>query len=168
MPISTTGNKPRRGNRLGPLPRQSGFTLLELLFVLVIVGLSGALVINNIGRLASRSSEMSQVDNVVRELKRARVQAILSGLPNRVELQYAAGTIVPARQGQAPLQLPARYAIQANDAAGLPIEAQGIVFYPDGSATQALFLLSTPSYGSYEIRVHGLSGRVESHPVAAS
>lgn len=148
--------------------RQSGFTLLELLFVLVIVGLAGALVIGNIGRLAGRSSELTQVENVVRELKRARVQAILSGLPKQVELQYAAGTIVPAQEGQKPLQLPARYAIQANDAAGLPIESQGIVFYPDGSASQALFLLSTPNYGSYEIRIHGLSGRVESRPVAAS
>lgn len=147
---------------------QSGFTLLELLFVLVIVGLAGALVINNVGRLAGRSTELSQVDNVVRELKRARVQAILSGLPNQVELQYTAGAIVPSREGQKPLQLPARYAIRANDAAGLPLESQGIVFYPDGSASQALFRLSTPNYGSYEIRIHGLSGRVESRPVAAS
>lgn len=160
MPISATGNK-------SPA-RQAGFTLLELLFVLVIVGLSGALVINNVGRLAGRSSELAQLDNIVHELKRARVQAILSGLPNRVELQYAAGALVPARQGQAPMQLPARFSLKASDPAGLPIEAQGIVFYPDGSATQALFQLSTPSHGSYEIRVHGLSGRVESRPVAAS
>lgn len=162
MPISITGNK-RPASK-----RQSGFTLLELLFVLVIVGLSGSLVIGNVGRLAGRSSEMSQLDNVVRELKRTRVQAILSGQPHRVELQYATGTLVPAMPGQKPLSLPARFTLQANDLDGMPLDSQSIVFYPDGSATQALFQLTTPNYGSYEIRVHGLSGRIESHPVAAS
>lgn len=162
MPTSATGNKSAVN------PRQSGFTLLELLFVLVIVGLAGALTINNIGRLAGRTAELSKLDDIVHELKRARVQAILSGLPKQVELQYEAGAVVPLQEGQKPIQLPERFALKANDAAGQPMAAQGIVFYPDGSATQALFLLTTPNYGSYEIRIHGLSGRVEARPVAAS
>ena len=153
MPTSTAGNKP------APRLACAGFTLLELLFVLVIVGLGGMLAVDNAARLATRGGETSLVDTVVREFKHARVKAILSGMPKQLELSYEAGTLTSTEPNRPPVQLPARYAFEP-PAGTTPPSAQSITFFPDGSATQAVFRLNTPSDGGYEIRINGLTGHV--------
>ncbi|MBZ0143300.1 MAG: prepilin-type N-terminal cleavage/methylation domain-containing protein [Rhodocyclaceae bacterium] len=148
--------------------RQAGFTLVELLIVLVIIGVSTALVATSFGHMLSSGKDKHWVDKTVYVLNRLRVKAILSGRAQIAEIEYATGTI---RAADSPpeaslLRLPEKYEFKdLNAAALLSDESEGglkITFYPDGSATEARFALVMPNAGWHGFHVRGLTGQIES------
>jgi len=70
-----------------------GFTLLEMLVVLVILGMAAAVVMPPLARTVERVREAGEVDDVRRALERLPLQAREQGRP----LVFPAGAVLPAQ-----------------------------------------------------------------------
>ena len=71
---------------------QDGFTLIELIAVVLIIGLAMSLVVPNLS--ATRSGRLKdQAKQVAHRLETARLRAITSGIPHRLYLDLEAGFI---------------------------------------------------------------------------
>lgn len=75
----------------------AGFTLVELTIVVVVIGISAGLVIPNLTSLLAREGEKSATRVLAGALRRARSEALLTGRPWRVEIDWGKGEcrIVP-------------------------------------------------------------------------
>jgi prepilin-type N-terminal cleavage/methylation domain-containing protein len=146
---------------------QRGFTLVELLIVMTIAGLSLSLVATAFSRIVGASQDKQWVEKTLRELNRVRVKAVLSGKTQHVELDFATGSL-RRRDGMLQtelLSLPENYAFErqaterpAGDGAEENLQ---ILYYPDGSATESRFDILMPGKGRAAVRVRGLTGQAE-------
>jgi len=152
MRTSIAGNK-----------RQAGFTLAELLVVMVIVGLSVGFVATAFDRTLVVAQEKQWVEKTLRELNRVKVKAILTGRAQQVALDFSAGSLnlTDGIVEQELLSLPEKYAYKSTKPDGEEAETLRIIFFPDGSATESRFDLIAPKTGRSSFRVRGLTGQVE-------
>lgn len=151
MRTSIAGNK-----------RATGFTLAEMLVVLVIVGLSVSYVSTSFERTLAVAHEKQWVEKTLRELNRVKVKAILTGRMQQVVLDFSAGSLhlTDGLEEQDIFSLPEKYAYKSTQPEG-EIESLRITFFPDGSATESRFDLIAPNTGRSRFRVRGLTGQVE-------
>ena len=149
-----------------------GFSLLELLLVLVLIGVGASLGIASVDRLASRAQEQRVVDQLQQELRRLRNRAILGRNAVEAALDYQQGRLMggPAtRAGSAPIlmELPKGYHLAPAPAGGrrnAHAEANNPIilrFYPDGSMDDARFTLTTPSGSEQLFSLTRLTGRID-------
>lgn len=153
MRTSIAGNK-----------RQAGFTLVELLVVMVIVGLSVTFVATAFDRTLVVAQEKQWVEKTLRELNRIKVKAILTGRMQQVVVDFSVGNLrlLDGAGEHEILSLPEKYLYKsAQPEGGVEEEGLRIVFFPDGSATETRFDLSAPKTGLSHFRVRGLTGQVE-------
>lgn len=151
MRTSIAGNK-----------REAGFTLAELLVVMVIVGLSVTFVAAAFDRTLVVAQEKQWVEKTLRELNRVKVKAILTGRMQQVVLDFSVGSLrlTDGMVEQELLSLPEKYLYKSTQPEGEE-ESLRIIFFPDGSATESRFDLIAPKTGRSHFRVRGLTGQVE-------
>jgi general secretion pathway protein H len=137
-----------------------GFTLLELLVVLVILGIVAALVPPMLARGSAQAQLKRTVATLASELRQARSDAILHDGPQGV-------VIDPVGRSFGPVAAPLRHRIAdgitvdvtsadiAADRAGHP----GIRFLPDGRSTGGTIRLAGQGR-AYQVEVNWLTGRV--------
>ena len=159
-----------RGREAGfTLPRDAGFTLIEMIVVLAVLGLVAGLVLAR-GAPRSAGLEMRAAAGAVAQAMRvARTQAIMSNRPGTVVFNPRAGTL---RVGAGtPRSLPAGTAMNvvstadlaggqagagAQSGAGAPA---GIAFMPDGSSSGGRVELARGARRA-RVGVDWLTGRV--------
>ena len=141
--------------------KATGFTLLELLLVLVLIGIGTSLAIVSVDRLAERVQEKRWVDRTQQVLHRLRNKAVLGGTPVQAFVRFAEGTL--SSRGQTLLQLPKGFQWQtaAPDAPHGIENVLPLVFFPDGTMQDARFILETPSGLRQEFHLERISGRIE-------
>ena len=142
--------------------RTGGFTLLELLLVLVLVGIGTALAIVSVGRLADRVAEAQWSDRTQHAVRQLRNKSVLSAKPVHAELDFERGEI---SFGDRPiLTLPAQYKYRHAENAlansGNPPPSLEMLFYPDGTMAAAQFIFVAPSGAEELFRLENISGRV--------
>ncbi|WP_110667959.1 GspH/FimT family pseudopilin [Salinicola halophilus] len=109
---------------------QRGFTLLELLVVIVLLGLAASILAVGIGRGMQSAEERRTLADLVAGLRGARVEAITRGAPVPARFDLAARRLeVP---GKPPVGWPADYALRLHTARE---RGGAFVFYPDGGAS---------------------------------
>jgi prepilin-type N-terminal cleavage/methylation domain-containing protein len=142
---------------------EAGFTLAELLVVMVIVGLSVGFVATAFDRTLVVAQEKQWVEKTLRELNRVKVKAILTGRAQQVALDFSVGSLrlTDGIVEQELLSLPEKYAYKSTMPDGEEMESLRIIFFPDGSATESRFDLIAPKTGRSRFRVRGLTGQVE-------
>jgi general secretion pathway protein H len=137
-----------------------GFSLLELTLVLVLLGLSSLIVLPNIeSGLRDREVRGSALAlaAVARDL---RSRAVDRGVPQRLVLDLRDNSYAVARERA--VQLPANVIFtQVRGGEGDMGERRTFVFFPNGSSAGGMIVLSDPSAGSYAIRLHPLTGKIE-------
>ncbi|MCY4183160.1 MAG: prepilin-type N-terminal cleavage/methylation domain-containing protein [Gammaproteobacteria bacterium] len=145
--------------------RQAGFTLLEILLVLSIIGLAGALLVPRLGGLDSRGFSV-EVREAAGLLNHARRDAIVSGNPATVgfvpEIEdrtfdyqppvFSAG-VFEARD----IELHFEDSAGAREPVLEPLE---ITFFPEGGSTGGALLLLRGDRGA-AIAVDPVTGRLD-------
>ena len=138
-----------------------GFTLMELLVVLVIAGLAVSLVGPGFQRLLPGLGLEAEARSLAAMLRHARSQAILSGVPVSISQDLQSGALRLSYR-EAPYQPPHGLAVtlEGGENSGDAGVAQ-ILFYPPGDSSGGSLTVKLEEGQSRVIVVDWLSGRVE-------
>ncbi|MDA8084877.1 MAG: prepilin-type N-terminal cleavage/methylation domain-containing protein [Nitrospiraceae bacterium] len=132
----------------------NGFTLLELIIVMVIAGLASAVVIFSIGRIRDSTVFNQEARRIYQTLKRAREIAVIERTDVTVKIDEEAG----------------RYGIERSDGKtlvsrtlprGTGITGKDIVFFPKGDSSGGVIKLQNEKGQGYAIEVSQVLGRPE-------
>ncbi|MBP7340173.1 GspH/FimT family pseudopilin [Niveispirillum sp.] len=129
--------------------RQAGFTLLEMLVVLLLLGLATALVAPRLGLGGAALDADARALSIA--LSDAREQAVRTGEPVILTLDLAApGGTLPATAGLS----------VTGDAALMQGNTARLLFLPDGSSSGAEIRLRGKGGGERVLQLDWLTGRV--------
>ena len=138
---------------------QDGFTLLELLTVLVILGMSASVVAFSVSRRSDRMTLSALATEIASRARATRSVAIETGRDSTLLVDVGRRNIVSAG-GRSPLPIPAD--IDLNVVAS-SAEQRGSVsairFFPDGASSGGTIQLRQAG-SFYEIRINWFTGRV--------
>lgn len=152
--------------------RTNGFTLLELMLVLVILGMASVLVAPNFVSLESRSFN-AQVRELGSLLNYARRTAVVKGQPTRATIRISAdaaeetrqeNSAPPARNGGDATWWSNGVEVSFTDSAEQRIQVEDVLeinFYPEGGSTGGEIILSGGNR-SASFHIDPFSGRVSS------
>ncbi|EKT4464713.1 GspH/FimT family pseudopilin [Pseudomonas putida] len=135
-------------------PRERGFTLFELLLVLVLVGTAMAILAPALGRGMQAATERSALASMVGALRSARVQAIAGG--QTVQVTFDLGARLVRAPGRKPTAWPADFRVRLHTAREL---GAAFAFYPDGAASGGNILV-TRGQARWRIDISWLTGSV--------
>lgn len=151
---------------------QRGFTLVEVLIVTVIIGISASLVLSSFDRTLRTSEERQWVEKTVRQLNRVKAKATLTGKPQLLTVNFFNATLglqIDSLNEEVLISLPEKFAFtRVRGAEEVVMEALDpaddklrLTFFPDGSTSGARIELVAPKTGAHRILVHALTGKVE-------
>ena len=153
-----------------------GFTLLEIIVVMMIISIAGSMVFMNIGRGAEKREIKIFVEKMISVCKKARMTALSQGVPvsfvispvdrqcwireetGRADGEIADGKSMDGQKSVFPI--PGNILIEAS---GLTEEANGlyqIIFYPDGSASGGDLAIRQGDKYAFFCRIDLLTGIV--------
>jgi len=112
--------------------RESGFSLLELLLVLLILGVFAAVSTPAISRLLNTINIRSRTQEIASTLRYARLMSISSGQIVHVALDTIDGLVFRLSGGVEEEKI-----INLDEDDHLTMEPDAITFYPDGEASAA-------------------------------
>jgi general secretion pathway protein H len=139
---------------------ERGFTLVELLVVLALVGLLAALVPLAFDRLRESAHYRDTVRAVLTDIRQARHRALAEGREVRFGIDILARTY--GLEGRPPRTLPEPLRLRAT-VADVEVSADqkaAIRFLPDGGATGGSIEILRPSGAGARLTVDWLSGSV--------
>lgn len=134
--------------------RERGFTLFELLLVIVLASITAAILAPSLGRGMQTATERSALASMVGALRSARVQAIASG--QAVEVNFDLESRLVRGPGRRPAAWPADFTVRLHTAREL---GAAFAFYPDGAASGGNILV-TRGQARWRIDISWLTGSV--------
>ena len=145
----------------------AGFTLLELLIVLALVGLGAVFAIASVDRFASRLDERRWADLTKQSLTKLRNKAVMSGMTVKAGIDYESGELLQIGTGEPEkiMVLPLRFhfipSSRVSWVEGVQDRRTALYFYPDGTFDEAIFDLVMPSEGRRRYRLARFTGKIE-------
>ena len=140
--------------------RQGGFTLIEILVVMLLFALAGTLVFTSVGKSRTERRNRDFARELTGLCQKARRQAVGGKRPVRVRISE------PRRRcwiegGKSPVAIPAAIRIEAEGGGAMEEEAFVFAFYPDGSSDGVTLLLTAEEGFAMNLRIDMLTGLVE-------
>lgn len=134
--------------------RTRGFTLLEMLVVIVLIGVTAGLVGYGLQRGLHNADERQALGQMVNALRAARVQAIVTGQPARTHFDLRQRTV--QAPGKPISHWPNDWNVHLQTAEGL---GAAFEFYPDGGASGGNVSISRDQR-QWRVDVNWLTGAV--------
>ncbi len=134
-----------------------GFTLLELLVVLVLLALAGSLVFVNVGKSIGKRETKIFAQEMVSLCKKARRMAVEDGAPKAFHISSVQRRCWVG-DGTRSIEIPEKMLIEGEGVAQLNEDVYAIWFYPDGSSSGGELTLSISGRLIYAFRVDVLTG----------
>lgn len=156
------------------IKQSTGFTLLELLIVLMLIGIVTSFTVSSVDRLSTRLDERRWADTTFSSLAKLRNKAILSGSVVVAIIHFDAGELrLPSASGaEVLIALPQKFRFVSTDVAARDevktVDRMPLYFYPDGTMDEASFDLSMPSEGNVQFRLARFTGRISRSNVHVS
>jgi general secretion pathway protein H len=141
------------------IKHHSGFTLLEILVVLILVALASSLAYVSVGRDAHRRQERTFARQLAALCQSARQRAIATGRVVTVRIEPDTRRCRIDESTEA-LEIPKRLGIEGD---GILVNEQGwhiIRFFPDGSSSGGVLSVTRPEAAALEFRIDQLTGLV--------
>jgi general secretion pathway protein H len=138
-----------------------GFSLFELVLVLLLLGISMAIVLPNIDRgLQDREVRKSAL-GLAAAARDLRSRALTDGVPQRLDVNLPQNSYRVARSAE--IQLPAEVRFVSVDGGEtVDRDLKSFYFFPNGSILGGEIILADSAQSiSYLIRLEALTGRVE-------
>ena len=139
--------------------RPQGFTLIEVIVVLLVVGLGAAVVVPGIGRGVDALRARAEVSGFSAFLRYAREQAVTRRVSQEVRIDPGARMLVLTAAGSERARASRRIGegvrIDATGPSGLVVK-----FLPEGRSSGAAFRIEGPGGRVYIVTVDPLTGRV--------
>lgn len=159
---STASASAARLLQAGRAGRAAGFSLLEMLLVVVLVAATGLLAAGMLGGGFDRLKLKSSAQEIASQLRYTRAHAIATGVPQRFTIDPAAHAWQAAngRSGEVPERLGIRFTgareVQSREGEG------AIVFFGDGASTGGRVRLDFRR-AAWNVDVAWLTGEVSLH-----
>ncbi len=136
----------------------NGFTLLEIIVVMVLIALAGSLVFLNVGKSRSSKEGTLFAKEMVSLCKQARRMAVASGIPITLYISSSQRScwITDGKK----IKIPEEMLIEGEGVALMDEDIYGIRFYPDGSTGGGTLTLSLSDRVIHEFRVDRLTGLI--------
>jgi general secretion pathway protein H len=140
---------------------RQGFSLLELLLVLILLGISSLVVIPNINRGMREQKVRRSALELAAVARDLRSRALYEGVPKQLVLHLVENRYLAAPHREAYLPPSVRFG-HVDGGETLNSESRRFLFFPNGSALAGTVRLSIgESSPAYSIRFEPLTGRVE-------
>ena len=136
-----------------------GFTLFELLVVMVLIGISCSLVFVSVSSGVLKSRENQFVNEFIATIKRTRSASLLQGkimafIINREKREFY-------MEGEKHHSIPKTIQVEGNNILELEPGMFGIFFFPDGSSSGGAIDLIRENGAKKAITVHRLLGLIK-------
>lgn len=145
-----------RGGRLASRPGQRGFTMVEMLLAVALLGIMGVMAGLAMTPVLEKVSFRRQVERYTAIMRQARLLAITTGRPTRLELGGVGEECLFLLTG--PVEEKKGCGLEDHDV--LVMDPGVVTFFPEGSATPGL-LTFTRSGRTARVRLDLLTGRPE-------
>jgi len=138
-----------------------GFSLLELILVLMVLGLSGLIVLPNIDKGMRNRDVRRSALALAAAARELRSQALVKGMPQQLVLNVSQNSYLVARRGEVHFPVDVKIASVAGGEV-LDNGDRQFSFFPNGSMFGGRIELSGGvDSTSYSIRLHPLTGNIE-------
>ena len=136
---------------------KKGFTLLEMLVVLILAAMVGTLVFVRVGKSMTSRQTKVFTQELISLCKEARRMAMEKGEPTSVDISSEQRRCSFSGSKKV-LAIPAEMAIEGTGIGRLEEDVYAIYFYPDGSSGGGELILSIPGQKIYSFRIDMLTG----------
>jgi general secretion pathway protein H len=138
-----------------------GFSLLELVLVLLLLGVSMALVLPNIGRGLQDREVRNSALGLAAAARELRSRALADGVPQRLVLNLPQNSYLVARSTEIQLPPEIRF-VSVDGGEALDRDQKSFYFFPNGSILAGEIVLAGSAKSiTYSIRFEALTGRVQ-------
>jgi general secretion pathway protein H len=136
---------------------KKGFTLIEILVVMVLLAIAGSLIFVNVGKSMGNKQAKAFAQKIVSLCKQARCMAIDDGVPTVLHISSAQRCCWVSGSTKS-LEVPEQMLIEGEGVSQLNEDVYAIRFYPDGSSGGGRLTLSISGRTIYAFRVDALTG----------
>jgi len=137
-----------------------GFTLIEILVVMLLISIVGSTVYMNFGKNQNHLEQRAFAEKMVSMCKKTRQRALVLGEPSVFKIS-SIDRKCWIENTERRLEIPESILMEGQGVAQTDDDIYSVIFFPDGSSSGGEFFLSANGQKIYDFRIDMLTGILE-------